>query len=108
MCGIAGLLLHDADARPDAARLRAMVDALTHRGPDDSGFHHDGNVAIGMRRLAIVDPVGGHQPVANEDGSVHVVYNGECYNFTELRAELIGAGHRFASNTDTEVLVHGY
>src|SRR5262245_29339566 len=99
MCGIAGLLLNDSGARPEPARLRLMVDALTHRGPDDSGFLHDSNVGFGMRRLAIVDPAGGHQPVANEDGTVHVVYNGECYNYVELRAELIGAGHHFASNT---------
>ena len=108
MCGIAGLLLNDAEARPEPARLRAMVDSLAHRGPDDAGFHHDANVAIGMRRLAIVDPIGGHQPVTNEDGTVQVVYNGECYNYRELRAELTTAGHRFTSNTDTEVIAHGY
>jgi len=61
-----------------------------------------------MRRLAIVDPIGGHQPVTNEDGTVQVVYNGECYNYRELRAELTTAGHRFTSNTDTEVIAHGY
>ena len=62
-----------------------MVDALTHRGPDDRGTHIDGRVGIGMRRLSIIDTAGGHQPIANEDGTVWVVYNGECYNFRELR-----------------------
>src|SRR5829696_6905289 len=108
MCGITGLFLHDRDARVDPARLHAMIEALTHRGPDDIGFHFDGSVGLGVRRLAIVDPAGGQQPIANEDGTVWVVYNGECYNFPELAAELTAAGHRFSTHTDTDVLVHGY
>jgi len=108
MCGIAGLMVRDPSAPVDRIRLQAMVDSLVHRGPDDCGFHVDANVGFGMRRLSIVDPEGGHQPVANEDGSVVVVYNGECYNFADLAAELLQAGHRFRSRTDTEILVHGY
>src|SRR4029450_3174578 len=91
-----------------ATRLDAMVDALTHRGPDDRGTLVEGPVAIGMRRLSIIDVEGGHQPITNEDRTVWVVYNGECYNFQDLREELIAAGHRFTTRTDTEVIVHGY
>ncbi len=111
MCGIAGLLFNENESivRDErAARLDVMVDSLAHRGPDDRGTYVDGPVAIGMRRLSIIDTAGGHQPIANEDGTVWVVYNGECYNTQELRDELIAAGHTFATRTDTEVVVHGY
>lgn len=86
-----------------------MVSTLLHRGPDDRGIFVEGGVGIGMRRLSIIDvsPLG-HQPMGNEDGAVQIVYNGEIYNFRELRADLSAAGHRFRSATDTEVLVHGY
>ncbi|HEY2901293.1 MAG TPA: asparagine synthase (glutamine-hydrolyzing) [Polyangia bacterium] len=92
-----------------AAEIDAMVATLVHRGPDDCGTFVEGGVGIGMRRLSIIDvsPLG-HQPMGNEDGSVQIVYNGEVYNFQELRAELCAAGHRFSSHSDTEVLVHGY
>jgi asparagine synthase (glutamine-hydrolysing) len=83
-----------------------MCDAMIHRGPDDDGFHIDGPVALGMRRLSIIDLAGGHQPIFNEDGSVAVVFNGEIYNYRELRAELESKGHRFSTASDTEVLVH--
>ncbi|HVQ37956.1 MAG TPA: asparagine synthase (glutamine-hydrolyzing) [Pyrinomonadaceae bacterium] len=111
MCGIAGLLFNKHDDLlfdERASRLDTMVDALTHRGPDDHGALVDGPVAIGMRRLAIIDSEGGHQPITNEDGTVWVVYNGECYNFQELREQLTAAGHSFSTRTDTEVVVHGY
>src|SRR3954462_6109932 len=111
MCGIAGLLLnHERSVVGDerAERLDAMVDALTHRGPAARGTLVDGRVPIGMRRLSIIDTQGGHQPIANETGTVRVVYNGECYNCHDLRAELEAAGHHFATRTDTEVVVHGY
>lgn len=88
-----------------------MRDKLAHRGPDDSGseFFEGGRIALGHRRLSFLDlSVHGHQPLSNEDGKVWVVFNGEIYNFLELRGELTRAGHVFTTGTDTEVLVHGY
>ncbi|MCW2991008.1 MAG: hypothetical protein JWM73_1602, partial [Solirubrobacterales bacterium] len=107
MCGIAGLLSLDG-AAVDPAPLAAMLDALRHRGPDDEGRWSDGPIALGARRLAIIDLAGGHQPIASEDGSVVVVQNGEIYNPEALREQLHRAGHRFATRCDTEVRVHGY
>jgi asparagine synthase (glutamine-hydrolysing) len=108
MCGIAGLVNLDG-ATADAAVVRRMTDAIAHRGPDGDGFHLDGSVGLGNRRLAIIDlSDAGAQPMENEDGTVVVTYNGEIYNFRELRVELERAGHVFRSRTDTEVLVHGY
>jgi asparagine synthase (glutamine-hydrolysing) len=108
MCGIAGIL--DFDGRPVApGRVRAMTDALVHRGPDDEGIYVGaGGVGLGMRRLAIIDLDGGRQPIANEDGTVRVVLNGEIYNFAALRRRLEAAGHRFSTASDTEVIVHLY
>ncbi len=85
-----------------------MCEVIRHRGPDDDGFHLDGPCALGMRRLSIIDLSTGHQPIANEDESIWVVFNGEIYNFAELRNELEGKGHRFRTRADTEVLVHLY
>ena len=85
-----------------------MADTLRHRGPDSDGFHLDRGIGLAARRLAIIDVAGGDQPIANEDGSVIVVMNGEIYNHLELRAELLARGHRFATRADTEVLVHLY
>jgi asparagine synthase (glutamine-hydrolysing) len=85
-----------------------MLDRLVHRGPDDEGTHHDAGVALGVRRLRVIDPAGGHQPVRNETGSVWAILNGEIYNFRELKEELTQKGHRFQSDCDTEVLVHLY
>ena len=106
MCGIAGQFLVDRNAQ--AADVRAMCDQIRHRGPDDEGYYVDGGCAIGMRRLSIIDLSTGHQPISNEDGSVWVVFNGEVYNFQELRQDLIRQGHRFKTNSDTETLVHLY
>jgi asparagine synthase (glutamine-hydrolysing) len=83
-----------------------MCDAMMHRGPDDAGYLVEGAVGLGMRRLSIIDLAGGHQPIFNEDGSVGVVFNGEIYNYRELRAELEAKGHRFSTHSDTEVIVH--
>jgi asparagine synthase (glutamine-hydrolysing) len=108
MCGICGIYHYQNGEKADAVVLRAMTAALRHRGPDDEGFYLRGSVGLGQRRLAIIDLRGGHQPLANEDQTVWITYNGEIYNFPELRQELIGSGHRFRTNTDTEVIVHAY
>src|SRR5438034_9111957 len=106
MCGICGI------AGGDPARARELVQrmcgSMVHRGPDDEGSVRLGDVTLGMRRLSIIDIEGGHQPMANEDSTVWVVQNGEIYNHRELRNQLLAAGHRFATKSDTEVLVHGY
>ncbi len=107
MCGICGTWGESSPAAGDR-RLGTMLDTIVHRGPDGEGRLVRTGVALGMRRLAIIDLAGGDQPIHNEDGSVGVVFNGEIYNFRELRAELERAGHRFATRSDTEVLVHGY
>jgi asparagine synthase (glutamine-hydrolysing) len=106
MCGIAGLWT--PGAAPDPATLHAMVAALGHRGPDGHGTFVDGPVGLAHARLAIIDLAGGAQPLANEDGTVHVTFNGEVFNYVELRERLRAAGHRFATDSDTEVIVHLY
>lgn len=108
MCGIVGILYRDRGRAVPEELLRGMCAAIVHRGPDDEGVFLDGNLGMGMRRLSVIDVEGGHQPLFNEDGTVAVVYNGEIYNYPELRAELEGRGHRFVTRSDTEVLVHGY
>jgi asparagine synthase (glutamine-hydrolysing) len=108
MCGIAGFLNVDPSRPADGGILRSMTDALVHRGPDDQGVHVQGGVALGMRRLAIIDLATGQQPISNEDGTIWVVFNGEVYNHLELRDDLIARGHRFKTRSDTEVLVHLY
>jgi asparagine synthase (glutamine-hydrolysing) len=108
MCGIAGLVapgLSSVEIRPT---LQRMTDTIVHRGPDDEGFLVADGVGLGMRRLSIIDLAGGRQPIANEDGSVQVVFNGEIYNHLEVRAELEARGHIFRTNSDTEVIVHAY
>lgn len=108
MCGIAGLLSLDGGTPPDPAELRAMAAALAHRGPDGAGELYDGPLGLAIRRLAIVDPAGGHQPLGSEDGAVHVVCNGEIYDAPALRHDLERRGHRFRTRSDVEVLVHRY
>jgi asparagine synthase (glutamine-hydrolysing) len=108
MCGIAGFFALDGAPRSLPGVLDAMCTAMTHRGPDDQGTLERGPVGLGMRRLSIIDVGGGHQPIANEDGSVWVVFNGEIYNHPELRETLMARGHRFATRSDTEVIVHLY
>lgn len=107
MCGIAGILV-PADRPVDERALRAMTAALAPRGPDGEGYHLTGAVGLGHRRLAVIDPAGGQQPLYSEDGAVVGVVNGEIYNFRELRRELESCGHRFATRSDSEVLIHGY
>ncbi len=108
MCGICGLVSLHGDSSPDRAVLEAMNETMVHRGPDSDGILVDGPVGLAVRRLSIIDLEGGDQPIANEDRSVHVVQNGEIYNYRELRAELERCGHRFSTRSDTEVLVHLY
>jgi asparagine synthase (glutamine-hydrolysing) len=105
MCGITGVA---GSLRTDTVTLGRMNDALCHRGPDGEGSYWDDDVGLAMRRLAIIDVAGGDQPIFNEDGSVCVVFNGEIYNFQDLRAELERLGHRFKTHADTEVVVHAY
>ncbi|HXE56431.1 MAG TPA: asparagine synthase (glutamine-hydrolyzing) [Gemmatimonadales bacterium] len=106
MCGIAGIAALGDSPPPTPERLAAMTGTLVHRGPDEEGGVIEGGVALGMRRLAIIDVRCGHQPYYNEDRSVRAVFNGEIYNFRELRAELAARGHRFASGADGEVIAH--
>src|SRR5688572_31379288 len=107
MCGIAGIVRWDGS--PVAEHdIRAMCSAIVHRGPDDEGVYLGEGVALGQRRLSIIDLEGGHQPLSNEDGTVWIVFNGEIYNYRDLRPNLEARGHRFATNSDTEVMVHLY
>ncbi len=108
MCGIAGILTFDSS--PVAAdTIHKMTDAIRHRGPDDQDIYLEGSLALGHRRLSIIDlSPGGHQPMAGPDGSTHIVYNGEIYNYLDLRAELVARGHQFKSHSDTEVILHAY
>lgn len=107
MCGIYGMLLLGGGAAA-ADALRPMARRTVHRGPDDEGSHADGPLAFGMRRLSIIDVAGGHQPLANEDGTLWLVANGEIYNYRELRSELVASGHRFRTDSDCETLLHLY
>jgi asparagine synthase (glutamine-hydrolysing) len=108
MCGIAGMLLFDGST-PDAGLVNLMVTSLVHRGPDDQDAYIAGPVALGHSRLSIIDPsASGNQPISNEDKTLWVSYNGEIYNFLDIRNELLSRGHAFKSATDTEVVVHAY
>jgi asparagine synthase (glutamine-hydrolysing) len=108
MCGICGKLAFDRSARVNPALTRLMLDTIRHRGPDDEGIYSAGPVSLGHARLSIIDLATGHQPLSNEDGTVWIVFNGEIYNFHDLRAFLLGKGHVFKTQTDTEVIVHLY
>jgi asparagine synthase (glutamine-hydrolysing) len=113
MCGIAGFVESAGTVSPFApdesrALVHRMCDVIRHRGPDDEGVWVDEGIALGMRRLSIIDLSTGHQPIHNEDRTVWIVFNGEIYNFPELRRELEAAGHRFYTSTDTEAIVHAY
>src|SRR5215208_7832063 len=106
MCGICGLVAYGGD--PDRNALEAMNETLRHRGPDSAGVIVRGRVGLAARRLSIIDLETGHQPIANEDRTVHVVQNGEIYNHAALRRELERSGHRFRTRCDTEAIVHLY
>ena len=119
MCGITGAIWTDPAKAIDAAVLARMTEVLRHRGPDDEGQYYSEfrlrppyeampGVALGFRRLAIIDLATGNQPMSNEDGSVWMVFNGEIYNYQDLRHRLEGSGHRFRTHCDTETIVHLY
>ena len=108
MCGICGQLTFDPAQNVDGELLRRLNFTIRHRGPDSDGYYLKGPVGLAISRLAIIDVAGGRQPISSEDDSVVVVFNGEIYNFRELRAELQKFGHRFKTQSDTEVIVHGY
>ena len=107
MCGISGIHRR-ANSEVDHALLQRMADSILHRGPDDSGFLQLPGIGFAFRRLSIIDLEGGDQPISGCGGGVIVQGNGEIYNFRELRRELEGLGHRFSTNSDVEVIVHGY
>src|SRR5271168_317634 len=108
MCGICGTLIFDRAGTVVPSLLKQMADTISHRGPDDEGYYVSGPVGLGFRRLSVIDLNTGHQPLSNEDGTVWIVFNGEIYNYKELRQELQKRGHSFRTHTDTEVIVHLY
>src|SRR5580658_2831564 len=108
MCGICGQVKIAGDEPVDREMIRRMSRTMFHRGPDDEGYFFDGSLGFGFRRLSIIDLSGGHQPMSDAEESVWLVFNGEIYNYKELRAELEGHGHKFRTNSDTEVIIHGY
>ena len=108
MCGIAGKLFFDSHKKVRQEEIQRMLNTLVHRGPDDEGIYLNGCIGLGHRRLSIIDLDSGRQPIGNEDGTIWTVFNGEIYNYVELRDFLVSRGHRFSTETDTEVIVHLY
>jgi len=108
MCGICGKIYFDHSRAVNKSELKGMTDLLVHRGPDDEGFYINRNIGLGFRRLSIIDLTTGHQPLTNEDETIWIVFNGEIYNFLDLRRDLMKKGHTFRTKTDTEVIVHLY
>jgi asparagine synthase (glutamine-hydrolysing) len=108
MCGITGIIQPYNHEPIDQDILKSMTNTLVHRGPDDEGYFFDRNVGLGHRRLSIIDIRHGHQPMANEDETVWIVFNGQIYNYLELRQGLVAKGHTLRTNSDTEVIIHLY
>src|SRR5213596_1373767 len=108
MCGICGQFNFTSNAPVNPEIIRRMADSIAHRGPDDEGYFVSGPIGLGFRRLSIIDLAGGHQPMADAEETVWIIFNGEIYNYKELRAELQSKGHQFRTNSDTEVIIHGY
>ncbi|MCD7774543.1 MAG: asparagine synthase (glutamine-hydrolyzing) [Clostridiales bacterium] len=108
MCGFVGFLNETPDSETNNKTVRAMADRIAHRGPDQDDYYVDDNMSLGFRRLSIIDLEGGSQPIYNEDKTLVLVYNGEIYNYQSLRQELVSKGHEFYTNTDSEVILHGY
>src|SRR5580658_5182013 len=108
MCGICGQYNFGDRAPVQHHTLKRMAASITHRGPDDEGYYIEGPLGLGFRRLSIIDLAGGHQPMSDVEETVWVIFNGEIYNFPELKQELEAYGHQFRTKSDTEVIVHGY
>src|SRR5437764_11765241 len=108
MCGICGQFNFHRNEPVESETVRRMTDSIRHRGPDDEGYFFSGRLGLGFRRLSIIDLAGGHQPMSDVEETVRIIFNGEIYNFKELRAELQSKGHEFRTNSDTEVIIHGY
>src|SRR5438445_7309439 len=108
MCGISGIWNYKTGRPLDVAKLRRITELLAHRGPDGEGYHTSKAMGLGHRRLSIIDIEGGSQPMCNEDGTVWIVFNGEIYNYPELRQQLLQRGHLFRTKSDTEAIVHLY
>src|SRR3990172_10800465 len=108
MCGICGCLHTDIQHPIEASIIHRMNDSIIHRGPDSDGYYIQEGVGLAIRRLSIIDVQGGDQPIFNEDSSIVIVFNGEIYNFPELRDKLLDQGHHFKTHTDTECIVHAY
>jgi len=109
MCGIAGFINFSGLNQQHAkAKLKRMIDMLVHRGPDEEGFHVDNYAALGHRRLSIIDLAGGHQPMGTKDGQLHIIFNGEIYNYPVLKKELESKGYRFRTKSDTETILYAY
>src|SRR5262249_28412050 len=108
MCGICGYLNFVRNEPVDPVTIRRMTGTIVHRGPDDEGYFIAGPVGLGFRRLSIIDLTGGHQPMSDADETVWIIFNGEIYNYPELRTELLGLGYEFRTSSDTEVIIHGY
>src|SRR5436305_10759720 len=108
MCGICGQLNFARNDPVELETIRRMTQTMVHRGPDDEGYFFEGAIGLGFRRLSIIDLAGGHQPMSDAEQRVWVIFNGEIYNYRELRVDLQGKGHQFRTNSDTEVIVHGY
>src|SRR5579859_3476789 len=108
MCGIAGILHKDPTRGVDREMLRRMTRIIAHRGPDGEGYYENGNIGLGHRRLAIIDLATGNQPMYSRDGDVVLIFNGEIYNYVELKDELNSLGHEFSTTSDTEVIIAAY
>src|SRR6058998_3111745 len=108
MCGICGIVNFNTDDAVDPRLVVRMTDSISHRGPNDEGHFFDRNAGLGHRRLSIIDLEGGKQPIFNEDESSGIVFNGESYNFVELRKDLVARGHTFKTRSDTEVILHAF
>src|SRR6202050_1671544 len=108
MCGICGIFEYERHEPIAQELVHRMNETIVHRGPDDEGIFIDGGLGFGFRRLSIIDLAGGHQPLSNEDGKLWVMLNGEIYNYPELRKDLESRGHKFATHSDTETIVHLY
>jgi asparagine synthase (glutamine-hydrolysing) len=107
MCGISGIITRELN-RIEPTILQQMCQTLAHRGPDDEGYYIDAGIGLAMRRLSVIDLTTGQQPISNETGSVWLIFNGEIYNYCQLRADLLQRGHVFDTKSDSEVIVHAY